>query len=100
MGCTEKTKEQLNNFIDTRLRERYLKYDLVGRNCNHFAEDLLQYLVQKILPKYVTESLRETHDGWGAWFVSKFTSNSQESKQGSQCNCNNNKVEIHLPSFK
>lgn len=118
MNCTEKTENQLMNYINQRLRGKYSpsSYDLATCNCNNFSDDLLQYLVNKTLPSYMTAAARSNKDGWMAWFGSKFTSmgsgSSQGSSQGSSngssrgsshgSQSKNNKIDVHvhLPGSK
>lgn len=76
MGCTNIKEEELNNYINQELRAKYSasNYDLATNNCNHFTEDLVKYLVNKTLPDYRGVAVKETKEGWGAWFASKISS--------------------------
>ncbi|KRH92232.1 hypothetical protein M153_9404000136 [Pseudoloma neurophilia] len=55
-GISHTTEEDLNEMLDV-LREKYNRhtYNMLENNCNHFADDLCFFLLEKKLPQYIMD---------------------------------------------
>eukprot|EP00612_Vaucheria_litorea_P002282 CAMPEP_0171456900 /NCGR_PEP_ID=MMETSP0945-20130129/3196_1 /TAXON_ID=109269 /ORGANISM="Vaucheria litorea, Strain CCMP2940" /LENGTH=179 /DNA_ID=CAMNT_0011982405 /DNA_START=100 /DNA_END=639 /DNA_ORIENTATION=+ len=64
LGETELSKEEFERFIESDLLPKFNieKYDMFFNNCNHFADDVSKYLVEKPLPKYVMDISNEVYN--------------------------------------
>lgn len=103
MGPTEKTEQELMDYIYQELEEKYSPstYELRMCNCNSFAEELFIFLVNQPLPQFMVKVVEETKNVWMAWVASKFSSlgsgSNQGSYHGSQSRNNNCTLNVNLP---
>lgn len=56
-GVSEKTEEDLEEILDVlKIKFNSTTYNLLMNNCNHFADDLCFFLLQKGLPQYIMDT--------------------------------------------
>lgn len=69
-GTTEVSHDDLKEFLES-IQHKYTHamYNLFTNNCNHFSDDVLLFLVQRNVPKYVSDlpGLVLGNPGFKAW---------------------------------